>query len=328
MKEAVSVKWKEVWTFLRETYSAFAEDNATLFGAALAYYTFFSLAPLLIIAIAVAGAVFGAEAARGEVVAQIESVIGREGAEAVQRMLARAQESRAGLTASLVGIATLFLGATRVFTNLQTALNVMWDTDSDRESAGFRANVRRIAKKRAVSFAMVLAVGVLLLALLFASTALSAVGNLLDQVTPGRTELAELAPGPAELWLYQAFDLVLSFGVVTLLLAFIYKFLPDTRVDWRDVWFGAVATAALFTAGKFLIGWYLGSRSIDSVFGAAGSLVVVLLWVYYSAQILLFGAEMTQVFARRFGSKAQRAPAGGASDASGDEPGRAASAPS
>lgn len=281
-----------VCKFLVATYSEFSSDNAALFGAALAYYTFFSLAPLLIIAIAVAGSIFGAEAARGEIVAHLRDVVGSDGAEAIQSLLAGVRRSSGGLTASVLGGATLALGATRVFTNLQTALNVMWDVTPE-EAGGIRASLRRVVEKRLVSFAMVLGVGGLLLASLFASAAISALGGLLSGV----------APAPAEIALYRLSDLAVSFFTVTLVLAAVYRVLPDTEVQWRDVWLGALATALLLTAGKFVIGWYLGSKSIGSVFGAAGSLVILLLWVYYSAQILLFGAEMTQVYATRFGSK-------------------------
>jgi membrane protein len=283
---------KATWKLLRDTYSEFSSDNASLFGAALAYYAFFSLAPLLVIVIALAGSVLGTEAARGEVIAQLRGLLGSEGAEAVRSLLEGARQSREGVTASVIGGATLVLGATRVFTNLQTALNVTWDASPDRDR-GLRGSVTLIARKRAVSFAMVLGIGGLLVASLFASTALSALGGYLSDV----------APAPAELVVYRLSDLAGSFAVVTLVLAAVYRFLPDTDIAWRDVWLGAMVTALLLTAGKFVIGWYLGSKSIGSVFGAAGSLVALLLWVYYSAQIVLFGAEMTQVFAVQYGSR-------------------------
>jgi membrane protein len=286
---------KLVWKLVWDTYWEFSEDNAPLFGAALAYYTFFSMAPLLMIAIAVAGFVFGAEAARGEVAEQLKNFLGAEGATTVQSLLSRVQESEAGMTASIIGLLTLTLGATRVFTNLQTALNVMWGV-SGKEITGLRANLWSFVKKRALSFAMVLAVGFLLLVSLLASAALNATNHY----------LSELAPAPAHMPILWLSDFLISFGGVTLLLALVYKVLPDTTIDWRDVWFGAVVTALMFMGGRLLIGWYLGNSSIGSVFGAAGSLIILLVWVYFSAQIFLFGAEMTQVFARRFGSRRSR----------------------
>ena len=287
--------FKHVWKLLWDTYWEFSEDNAPLFGAALAYYTFFAMAPLLIIAIAVAGFVFGAEAARGEVAAQLRYLLGAEGARAVESLLNRAQESEAGVTASILGLLTLLFGATRVFTNLQTALNVIWDV-SGRDITGLRANLWAFAKKRALSFAMVLVVGFLLLVSLLASAALNATSRYLSELAPASSQMPVL-------WLS---DFLVSFIGVTLLLALVYKFLPDTTIDWRDVWFGAVATALMFMGGKLLIGWYLGNSSIGSVFGAAGSLIIILMWVYFSAQILLFGAEMTQVFATHYGSRRKR----------------------
>lgn len=290
---ASSTRIQNVWALLRDTAVEFVEDNAPVYGAALAYYTLFSIAPLLIIAIALAGMFFGTEAARTEVANHLRSLLGTHGAGAVETILSRARSSGAGVTASAIGALTLLVGASRVFTSLQTSLNVMWDVSMETQESGFRANARKVAQKRIVSFAMVLAVGFLLLASLLASTFLNAAGPLLKDMTPA----------PAQMTLLWLLDLVASLGGVTVVLALIYRFLPDTRVAWRDVWFGATVTALMLAVGRTLIGWYLANSSIRSIFGAAGSLVVILVWVYYSAQIILFGAEMTQVFARRYGSK-------------------------
>lgn len=282
-----------IGVLIRDTVSEYVQDNAVLFGAALAYYTLFSLAPILIIAVAIAGFVYGEQAAQGEIVAQIEALIGAEAALAIQRLLARARDVEAGLIASAIGLATLLLGATRVFANLRTALNVMWNAPEEAPGDGFKSGALQIVKDRFVSFMIIVVMGFLLLISLLTSAALAAVGQY----------LATLVPEPAHLHLFQVIDSVVSFLGITLLLATIYKVLPNVTIAWSDVWFGAVVTSLLFIGGKFLIGWYLGTSAIGSLFGAAGTFVVILIWVYYSSQILLFGAELTHVYATRFGSR-------------------------
>jgi membrane protein len=288
---------KHVGALFVTTFAEWTEDHAGQYGAAMAYYMFFSLAPLLILAIALAGAFFGVEAAEGKIVAELQHFIGRDGAEAVQALVQRARGSGAGLSVSIAGIGALLLGATQVFNSLQTALNVMWRApDATQGRSGFKKDLIGLAKKRALSFVMVLVIGVLLVLSLLASAGLSAFGSYL-KARGGES---------AEMLLLRISDIAVSLGALTCLLAVIYKLLPDVRIAWRDVWFGAIVTSFFLTVGKVLIGWYLGSSSISSVYGAAGSLIVLLVWVYYSAQILLFGAEMTQVYAFEFGSRRRK----------------------
>jgi len=271
------------WALLGETFAAWSEHKVPRLGAALAYYTVFSLAPLLIIVVAVTSLVFGDQAAQGRIAEQIRGLVGDKGAEAIQAMLqsAGAQKST-GVVATVVGIATLLFGASGVFGELQDALNTIWGV-----KAKPGQGIVGILRHRFFSFAMVLGIVFLLLVSLVVSAALAALGKFGSGSIP--TPLLHLV------------DLVVSVAVVTVLFAMIFKILPDVRIAWRDVWVGAFATSLLFTLGKFVIGLYLGKSSVGSAFGAAGSLVVVLVWIYYSAQILFLGAELTQVYARRFG---------------------------
>ncbi len=290
---------KHAGALLGKTFIEWTEDHASQYGAAMAYYMFFSLAPLLIFAIALAGAFFGVEAAEGKIATELQHFIGRDGAQAIQALVQRARGSDAGLSVSIAGMGALLLGAMQVFNSLQTALNVMWDAPDESEvPRGFKGDLLQLAKKRALSFGMVLVIGWLLVLSLLASAGLSAFGTYLS--ARGRES--------AEVFLFRISDVAVSLGALTCLLAVVYKLLPDVKIAWRDVWFGAAVTACLLTIGKVLIGWYLGSSSLSSVYGAAGSLVVILVWVYYSSQILLFGAEMTQVYAREFGSRQTRKP--------------------
>jgi membrane protein len=289
---------RHVGALLGRTYAEWTRHHASQFGAAMAYYMFFSLAPLLVLAIALAGAFFGADAAEGRIVAELQHYIGPNGAAAVQELVRRARGSDSGVSVSIAGIGILLLGAMQVFNSLQTALNAMWNAPEDPEvKRGFKRDLLRLAKKRALSFGMVLLIGFLLVVSLLASAALSAAGVYLSRF--GRD--------PGGMFLLRISEVAISLGSLTCLLAVIYKILPDVRIAWRDVWFGAVVTSALLTLGRLGIGWYLGRSNLASVYGAAGSLIVILVWVYYSAQILLFGAEMTQVFASEFGSR-RRSP--------------------
>jgi membrane protein len=244
----------------------------------------FSIAPLLLIAISVAGLIFGEEAARGQVVTQIQGMVGREGGEAIEGAIQNASKPSTSILATIIGLATLFLGASGVFGQLKDALNTIWEV-KPKPGRGILATI----KERFLSFTMVLGVGFLLLTSLVISAALAALG----------TFMSGLLPGLDILW--QVVNFVISFAVVTLLFALIYKVLPDVKIAWRDVWIGAAVTALLFTIGKFLLGLYLGNASVGSAYGAAGSLLVILVWIYYSAQILFFGAEFTQVYAKRQG---------------------------
>ena len=277
---------KTVISLLKQTFTEWQEDKAPTLAAALAYYTVFSLAPLLIIVIAIAGLVFGPDAAQGQIVAQLQSLIGKEGAETVQELIIKASEPKSGMIATIVGIATLLWGASNVFTNLKEALNAIWNV-----SPPPRRGIWGFLQDRILSFAMILGIGFLLLVSLVISALLAAVSYWLN----GFLQL------PINIW--QIVDFAISFGVVTLLFALIYKLLPDVHLAWNDVWIGAAITSVLFTIGKSIIGVYLGGSGIASTYGAAGSFVIILLWINYSAQILFLGAEFTQVWTNRYGSR-------------------------
>ncbi len=273
-----------LWDVLKKAGTDWLDHKAPRLAAAVAYYTILSLAPLLVIAVAVAGFVFGEKAARGGIVEQFRGMVGQSGAEAIQSMLEHAGKPGSGVWATIIGVATLLLGASGVFGELQDALNTVWDV-KPRPGRG----IRGILKDRLLSFGMVLCVGFLLLVTLVLSTALSALDNVLAGILPGLP------------YMMRAANMVLSFLIVTLLFAMMYKFLPDVQLRWREVWLGAAVTAGLFTLGKYLIGLYLGKAGVASPFGAAGSLVALVVWIYYSALILFFGAELTQVMAKRMG---------------------------
>jgi membrane protein len=272
---------------LKESFKEWKEDDALQLGAALAYYTIFSIAPLLLIVIAVAGLVWGREAAEGQIYRQFDNLVGAQGAAALQTMVGNAarQGDKTGILATVVAAVTALFGATGVFAQLQSALNRIWNVEPKPDRG-----ILSFVMTRVISFGMILGIGFLLLVSLVVSAGLAAVNSYMSGLIPGAESV------------FQVIHFVIAFGVVTLLFAMIYRFLPDVKIAWRDVWIGAAITALLFTIGKFAIGLYLGHSSAASVFGAAGSLVVVLLWIYYSTQILFFGAELTQVYARRYGS--------------------------
>lgn len=276
---------RTIFSLLKEAFKEWQEDEALQLGAALAYYTVFSVAPMLLVVIAVAGLVFGREAVQGQLDNQIQGLVGAQGADAIQAMVANAGKHGGGAWATVVAVATILFGATGVFTQLQTTLNHIFDVKA-KPGQGLKG----LLHARAAAFGMLLGIGFLLLVSLVISAALAAAGNYLLRVFPG-----------AE-FLLQALNFVVSLAVITVLFAMIFRFLPDVKIAWRDVWFGAAVTALLFTIGKTLIGLYLGNSSVASVYGAAGSLVVVLLWAYYSSQILFFGAELTEVWARHRGA--------------------------
>lgn len=286
-----------LFALLRDAYAEWTEDNAPRLGAALSYYTVFSVAPLIILSIAVVGLVFGQEAAQGQVMGQIRGLVGEQVAAAVQGMVASAGDRSSGLLATVIGFATLFFGASGVFVELQSSMNVIWDAPP-RPWRG----VWGLIKDRFLSFTMVLGTGFLLLVSLILSAALSVVARYFQF----------LLPSSMSRWAVHGIDLAASLIIFTVLFAVMFKVLPEVQNSWRDVWLGALFTAALFAMGKVLIGLYLGRSSVTSTYGAAGSLIVLLLWVYYSSQILFFGAELTQVYARRYGSRAgRRLPAEG-----------------
>lgn len=277
---------KAIGLLFKETFVQWQEDKVPLLAAALAYYTVFSIAPLLVIAIAIAGLAFGPEAAQGLIVSELKHLIGIEGAEAIQALLQNAYKPQSGTIAGLIGVATLLLGASGVFAQLKESLNIIWHV-SPKPGRG----VIGFIKDRVLTFAMVLAIGFLLLVSLIVSATLAAIGQWVN---------SWLAI-PVSVWHW--IDGLVSFSTIALLFALMYKILPDAKVAWGDVWIGAAITSLLFTAGKFLIGLYLGNSGIASAYGAAGSFVIILIWIYYSAQILFWGAEFTQVYANRFGSR-------------------------
>ena len=277
---------KSVWSLVKESFKQFSDDYAPSMGAALAYYTVFSIAPLLVIAIAVAGFFFGADAARGEIFGQLRGLIGDQGASAIEAAVASANQSGKGLVATIVGIGTLVLGATTVFNELQSDLDRIWDSPQQKQTG-----IGGMLRGRLLSFGMVLGIGFLLLVSLVVSAGLAAFAHFSSGWFPGWEALLRVV------------NLLVSFLVVTGLFAMIYKLLPRCDIGWKDVWVGAAVTSLLFSIGKFLIGLYLGRSSVASSFGAAGSLVVVLLWVYYSSQIFLLGAEFTWVYSYRHGTR-------------------------
>ena len=285
------MKVREYPSLFKAAAKEWSEDKASRHAAALSYYTIFSLAPLLIVAIAVAGAVFGEEAARGRIVEQIGGLIGRDGASAIETMIENANKPKEGLIAGMLGVAALLFGASGVFGQLQSSLNAIWEVEP-KPGKG----VWGFLRSRFLSLSMVLVIAFLLLVSLVLSAALSAFGGWLGAMIPGQEVLL------------RAGDLVISAGMATVLFAALFKYLPDAEIRWKDVWTGAFATAVLFTLGRYLIGLYLGRSAVGSAYGAAGSLVIVLLWIYYSTQILFFGAEFTQVHASRAGSRVRPSP--------------------
>lgn len=274
-----------VWVLLKQTAREWNDDNAVRLGAALAYYTVFSLAPLLILVTAVAGFFLGEEAVRGELSSQLRGLLGPSGAEAVEGVVAGARKTSTGIFATIVGIVAILLGSTGVFTELKGALNEIWEA-APKKSEGIWGTIRT----RLLSFGMVISIGFLLLVSLIANTALATASKYFSGLLP-------IPPA-----LLQAIYAIVSLGLVTVLFALIFKVLPDIKIRWRDVWVGSFLTAVLFSLGKFLIGLYLGKSSVASSFGASASVVLILLWTYYSSLILFFGAEFTQVYSRHYGS--------------------------
>jgi membrane protein len=272
---------------LRRAIAGWWNDNVPHLGAALSYYTLFSLAPILIVAMSIAGLAFGAEAVRGEIVGQIEGLVGHDGAVAVQAMLEGASKPSSSIPATIIGVITFFLGATGAFLELQTALNAIWRV-KPKASPNF---LRALVVDRLISFGLVVAVGFLLLTSLLVSAGLAALDKYMGQAFPG----------VAIIW--QALNVLVSLGVISVMFAMIYKLLPDVDLTWSDVWVGGLVTAGLFTLGKFLIGLYLGTNTLASSYGAAGSVIVLLVWVYYSAQVVLLGAEFTREYVKEFGRK-------------------------
>jgi membrane protein len=281
------------WTIAKQAVSAFIEDGALSRGAAIAYYTIFSLAPILVIVIALAGLIFGQEAAEGAIVVQLRGLMGEQSAQAVQSMISSASNRQSGILATIIGIGALLVGATGVFGEIQSSLNAIWKVEPKTSA------VTQLVKVRIASFGLILTLGFLLVVSLAVTAALSALDAYLSGILPGIHLM------------FQGLNFLASLGLISVLFGAIYKFLPDIQIAWRDVLMGAVVTALLFTVGKTLIGLYIGSSKVASSYGAAGALIVILLWIYYSAQIFLLGSEFTKAYANSHGSHAKRPARGG-----------------
>jgi len=277
-------------TILKLTYRDWKEDNASRLSAALAYYTVFSLAPMLIIIIAITGLIWETEAVRMQILSQVQDLIGPEGTDFVANLIADKGSPAEGIVALLLGIITLLFGALGVFNELHTSLNIIWNIKAEK-TKGFFQSIKKLLMDRFLSFAMILAIGFLLLVSLVVTAALSATQETIGNAFP----FSE--------FFIQIVNLAISVGVITILFALMFKFLPDAEISWHDAWIGAFITSLLFSLGKAAIGIYLGNSAVGSIFGAAGSLILILLWIYYSALILFFGAEFTQVYANQYGSK-------------------------
>jgi membrane protein len=278
------MKLKDLYPLARDAGIEWWEDKSLPLAAAVAFYVILSLSPLVIVVLAISGWLFGAEAAQGALVHQIQDLVGPDGAKAIEAMIRSASEPKDGIIATIFGLAMLIFGATGAFVQLQDALNSVWEVE---ERA--RSGIWSFFTDRLLSFAFVCSLAFLLLVSLIVNAALTAVGSAMAGMLPGWTTVL------------MVFNFCLSFAITLVLFAMIFKLLPDVKVAWKDVWVGAFVTTVLFTLGKFLIGLYLGSGSVGTAYGAAGSLVVLLLWIYYSTLILLYGAEFTQVYANRFG---------------------------
>ena len=277
--------FSESWTMMKKTVLSFIEDDALSRGAAIAFYAATSIAPILLIVIAIAGLAFGREAAQNAISHQLTGLMGQQTADVLQSAVASAAGKTSGIFATVIGIATLIATASGVFGEMQSSLNAIWKTEAK------PTNLSRLIQARAISLGLVGALGFLLIVSLTVSAGLTAFSEYLNTFMPiGKVILSVL-------------NLIVSLALLSVLFAAIYKILPDRKLEWRDVLIGSLVTAGLFTVGKSLIGWYLGSSAVGSTYGAAGGLIVLLLWVYYSVQVFLLGAEFTKVYADRHGSK-------------------------
>lgn len=283
---------KRFYALVKQTVTNWLDDYAPSMGAAIAFYTVFSLAPLLIIVIGIAGFFWGREAAQGQLLDQVSALVGAEGGKAVESVVLGAQEPAQGIAATVISVVILVVGATTVFAELQSALDRIWKVNAKKQSG-----IWALIRARLLSFGLILTLAFLLLVSLVVSTVLAALGSWLGGGIPG--------------WevLLQVINEAITLGILTLLFGMIYRFLPQVSVAWRDVWAGAFVTAVMFEIGKFLIGLYMAKASVASSYAAAGSLVIVLIWVYYAAQVFLLGAEFTRVYAEAHGSRRERGPA-------------------
>lgn len=288
-----SLSLRDIRRLFEQTFAEWSRNNASRLGAALAYYTIFSLAPLLIVVIGVAGLVFGPAAARGQIVWQLEDLVGREASQAIQIMLKAAWAPAEGIAATLASLLTLFLGASLVVAELRSSLNAIWEVPAEQSAQGLIPGLLQMVKQRLFAFTLVLGIGFLLLVSLVANIVLAVIGKYFQALLP----MPEYS--------LQILNFLAWFAATVSVFALIYKVLPDVKIAWGDVIVGAIITSLLFTAGKLLIALYLGKSSLASAYGAAGSLVLLLAWVYYSAQIFFFGAQFTKVYANTCGSHFQ-----------------------
>lgn len=277
------MSWRNWQKMLRELMTNWGLHRCSAQSAALAFYTIFSLAPVLVIAITLAGLAFGEEAVRGQIVQEFEGLMGRDAALLVQDVLQSSARPATGRTTAVIGVVTLMLGATAIFGQLQDALNTVWAVAPKPGAA-----ISTLLRKRLHSFTLVVGIGFLLLVSLVLSAGLTGFSRYLERVLELPVDFLQIA------------NFLVSFALITLLFAMTYRILPDAKIDWRDVWLGSLLTSLLFVVGKTLIGFYLGRTGVASAYGAAGSLVVILLWVYYSSLIFFFGAEFTRVHSRQF----------------------------
>ncbi len=277
---------RELGRLVKDSGAKFWDDKGPRLGAALAYYTALSLSPLLLAVVAIAGLAFGAEAARGEIVEQFRDTIGTEAASFVEQLVVKSSSESNGIVAAVIAFAVLLFGASGVFAELQGALDTVWKLPGRRSNGG----ILEVVKDRLLSFTLVCGAAFLLLVSLVVTAFLAGINGVVAGWLPGMDILAQMV------------NFVINFVLTAALFAMMFKWLPDIRLAWRDVWIGAAATAALFSIGRYLIGLYLGRAAVGSTYGAAGAFVVLLVWIYYSTQILLFGAELTFVYAQRFGS--------------------------
>ncbi|MEZ0288346.1 MAG: YihY/virulence factor BrkB family protein [Methylophilus sp.] len=277
---------KETWVLIKSAFTSWSDDYAQSMGAALAYYTMFSIAPLLLIVISISGLVFGQEAARGEIIGQLNNLMGEQGAQAVQTLLQSTSQPAEGITATTIGIILLLVGATSVFGELQDSLDRIW-----KAPARVKSGLWKLIRARLLSFGMIMGIGFLLMVSLVFSAGLSAMSKWWSPVFSSWVVVASI------------FNFVFSFLLTTGMFAMIYKIMPRASIRWSEVWIGALLTAVLFTIGKWLIGIYIGKSAISSGYGAAGSILALLIWIYYSAQIFLIGAEFTWAYSHIFGSR-------------------------
>ncbi|HLP17176.1 MAG TPA: YihY/virulence factor BrkB family protein [Bacteroidota bacterium] len=281
------MKLKKYWEVLKESFSKFVDDNVPKLGASLSYYTVFSLAPLLIIIIAVAGFIFGTDAAQGRIYDEIESLVGKDSALLIQTAIKKSADTGAGILATVISFVTLIIGSVTVFIELQDSLNIIWKVKAKPAEGAIKSFLRT----RFISFTLIISIGFLLLVSLVISAGLTALGNFFSAYVP------------VPVFVLQVLNNLLSLAVISVLFGMIFRILPDVELSWKDVRVGSIVTALLFVVGKYLIGLYIGGSTLGSTYGAAGSLAILLVWVFYSSQILFFGAEFTFVYAEKLGSK-------------------------